>query len=666
VLNNKGTQIIRFNFSDDKLPVFVEEKSKDLVRFGSDNNYPAKLIDYFNNSTFHGAIVARKADFIAGAGIEYNEDLPPAEKAIVERYIKRPNNFMNLATLIHRDALHLCLFGAIPHQVAWQTSGKGFDVYFVPYEKLRTNKDLSKIYFKDDWTKDLSKTGTAYDAFNPELRTGIQINYFRMFRPGMDTYPLPDYINTIKSIAVDTKISTFHNSNLDNGFAAGTMIEIVTGPITDTDTKDKIENKLKKKVGGAENGGSILLNFIESDNQKSNVVQLTGNDLDKRFQQLYDQARDAIFSGHGVTSPTLFGIATPGALGQRAEMLDAYELFYATYVEMRQRVIEEVHNGYLKAMGVSDPGLKIKKSQPIGLDVVTMIEKGFITKEAAAQRMGVSLDEMPQEVQATETQRTIEAINTLSPLVANNVLAKMTDNEIRALAGLPAIDGGDKINGASVPQPVTFSAIPDDYEPPADADKWKDEDCELFAQFGEVADDYEVLVELQHDWLDEKHSFTFADIGDIEAKILDLIAKNEKIDVTQLADVAKLNIDDVISIVGKLADKGLLKTANSGGGALIITPDGTLAVKDYGKEFRQVYVKWKYNGPQDDRNRPFCSEMLKMNRIYSRAEIDKLSTMLGYDVWKRRGGWYHVPGTEVNLPYCRHTWTQQVVRKKIG
>lgn len=618
--------LIRINLSEDDLPVMKEVKSQNVVLFGKDNQYPDKLLEYFNNSTFHGAIVSRKADFIAGGGIEFNEKLPPNERAIVERYIKRPNAYMDLETLIHRDALQLALFNSIPHQIAWRNDGKGFDVYYLPFERVRANKDCTLLYYKEKWTAGGGQImdNEKYKPYNTSERIGTQINYFRMFRPGMDTYPLPEYISATKAIAIDCKIPTFHNANLDNGFAAGTMIEIVTGPVTDPDTKDKIERKLKKKVGGPENGGQILLNFIEQENQKSNVVQLSGNDLDKRFQQLYDQARDAIFSGHGVTSPTLFGIATPGQLGQRQEMLDAYELMFATYVERRQRAIEALHNGYLRAMGVSDPGLKIKKSQPMSWDVKTLLEMNLLSPEAAAARLGISPDEMPK-----------------APIVP---------------AAEPA------------PTPIKFSAIPEGYTPPEDADKWKDTDAEMFAQFGELEEEFETIAALDHDWLDEKHTFSFASIDEIQAKILDLIAKNEKIDISQLADVTKMDVKDLSDIVSKLAEKGLLKTADSGGGGLVITPDGSVAVKDYGKEFRQVFVKYKYNGPKDSKNRPFCAQMLSMGRIYSRAEIDKLSALLGYNVWQRRGGWYTVPNSEppLHLPYCRHTWSQQIVRRKIG
>jgi hypothetical protein len=39
--------------------------------------------------------------------------------------------------------------------------------------------------------------------------------------------------------------------------------------------------------------------------------------------------------------------------------------------------------------------------------------------------------------------KTSDALNSLSPLVATKVLGSMTPNEIRALASLPPVEGGD-------------------------------------------------------------------------------------------------------------------------------------------------------------------------------------------------------------------------------
>jgi hypothetical protein len=48
-----------------------------------------------------------------------------------------------------------------------------------------------------------------------------------------------------------------------------------------------------------------------------------------------------------------------------------------------------------------------------------------------------------------DTSKTNDALNTLSPLVATKVLETMTINEVRALASLPPIEGGDVTQSAA-------------------------------------------------------------------------------------------------------------------------------------------------------------------------------------------------------------------------
>jgi hypothetical protein len=67
--------------------------------------------------------------------------------------------------------------------------------------------------------------------------------------------------------------------------------------------------------------------------------------------------------------------------------------------------------------------------------------------------------------------------------------------------------------------------------------------------------------------------------------------------------------------------------------------------------------------------------MISLNRVYTRAEIDQISSILasqyndpGYSAWKRRGGWMTVKNSKpaVHVPYCRHIWQPQLLRRKIN
>jgi hypothetical protein len=36
--------------------------------------------------------------------------------------------------------------------------------------------------------------------------------------------------------------------------------------------------------------------------------------------------------------------------------------------------------------------------------------------------------------------------------------------------------------------------------------------------------------------------------------------------------------------------------------------------------------------------------------------------MSGLDIFQRRGGWYNNPRLKKTTPWCRHIWSQEVVR----
>jgi hypothetical protein len=59
--------------------------------------------------------------------------------------------------------------------------------------------------------------------------------------------------------------------------------------------------------------------------------------------------------------------------------------------------------------------------------------------------------------------------------------------------------------------------------------------------------------------------------------------------------------------------------------------------------------------------RGFCRELIALNRVYTRGEIEQVSAIVDRDVWLYRGGWYHNPNTDKNTPFCRHYWQQNII-----
>jgi hypothetical protein len=58
--------LLRINFTESKLPKFKENKNKGIVTYGEKNDFPDTLLEFYNRSPKHGAIVRQKARFVAG------------------------------------------------------------------------------------------------------------------------------------------------------------------------------------------------------------------------------------------------------------------------------------------------------------------------------------------------------------------------------------------------------------------------------------------------------------------------------------------------------------------------------------------------------------------------------------------------------------------------
>jgi len=107
--------------------------------------------------------------------------------------------------------------------------------------------------------------------------------------------------------------------------------------------------------------------------------------------------------------------------------------------------------------------------------------------------------------------------------------------------------------------------------------------------------------------------------------------------------------------------------------------------KNQGKEERtEISVGYTYEYldevPADERTpcNAFCAKLEEMSRVYSRVDIEKMSTRLGYSVWDRRGGWIDKGDKDENgepiehryikdgveYYHCKHQWVSKVLIKK--
>jgi hypothetical protein len=94
------------------VPQFKEERSKDWILYGTEkpwkNQYPDYLLDLYNTSAKHHAIVQGKTDYIVGNGFNvYTRRVEHGKHSKINKFIKHPNGKEDLNTLLYKACLDL-------------------------------------------------------------------------------------------------------------------------------------------------------------------------------------------------------------------------------------------------------------------------------------------------------------------------------------------------------------------------------------------------------------------------------------------------------------------------------------------------------------------------------------------------------------------------------
>jgi len=580
-----------------KTPEFYQEKNKKYVNYGSDNLYPLYLVDLFNRSAKHNAILTGKQTYVYGAGLEMEGTW---------NLFANANRFDSLDEIFNKCILDKLLYGGYALQIIWDRVGESIaEIYHMDFSKIRSNVDNTEFYFSNDWVDPRAKT-KSYKVFNPEKKVGTQIYYYRDYRPATATYPLPEYIGAIPYVECDVEIANYHRSNLHNEFFFGGILSFNNGEPTQ-DEKDDLVRRLNRRHKGTDNAGRWIINFSDRVDNAPTVIPIQPNELDKQFDLLNKQVQEEIFVAHKITSPMFFGIRTEGQLGGRSEMIDSFKLFEQNYVKPIQQHFEQL-----------------------------------FTYLANQSRATATIEVKPLEMfKPTFTEQTLLQI--------------ATRPEMREMAGLP-------------PEPEV-------QEVQMSSQEWEKE-IRIFAEFGESADLYDEIESRKVTFSDDHYEFEshlefnekelFAKIyepTEVEKELLDIVKKNPLLSKTEIGKIMGLSESKVKELVVNLEKNKVLGITE--GAWNILTPPPSASILDrVSNELDSFKVKYKYTGPRDSKNRDFCRALLNLNKVYTRAEIDKISSIVDRNVWTKRGGWQTVKGTDIHLPFCRHQWSSVLVKKK--
>lgn len=158
------------------------------------------------------------------------------------------------------------------------------------------------------------------------------------------------------------------------------------------------------------------------------------------------------------------------------------------------------------------------------------------------------------------------------------------------------------------------------------------------------------------DCIEEFKKTLFANLTTNQSQVLNLIGQGD--DFNSIKNAMNINASVLARIYGDLIDNGFI---NADGG---LTKAGATQVAS--SDISKMKILYSYekrpevSGPVLlNTSRVLCVELIKLDRLYLREEINKISDIEGYNVFDFAGGWWNDNG--VNKPKCRHGWQQNVV-----
>lgn len=588
-------QFVLVQFAEAKQPEYIEKKGEGWIGYGHRNDYPNYLVELFNKSAKHNSIVKSKVHYICGNGWTGSEG-----------FINKPNRTENLDDLTRKVSLDIELFGGAYIEVIWGI-GRIAEIWHLDYTKIRTNKDNTQYWYKEDW-KDNKEKHKIYPAFNPKNSQGKQILYMKEYRPTSQVYALPSYFGALNYIESDIEVSKHVLGNAKTGFSASKLITLPNGEPS-PDEQSVIHRKFKNTYTGAD-GIKYMLAFVNDASRKPIIDDLGQSDLTKEdFGRVDSLIQTNIFSGHMITTPSIFGIAEAGKLGSRTEMRDGYEIFKNTYVNAKQMFLESTFNMLAGYAGYAED-LKIIPTKPIGMELTEATLLQIAPKEWLLEQAGIDITKYQQPVPEPEK------------------VALSAHFDFRSLDEF----GESKSNFNVFKQRAYF------------------QETQLFEDVSQlqsnildlITKDKRITPEVIAEVLKE-------DVGSVK-RVIGILEEKGYI-TSKETSIGKG--DDKSIIIERKLTAPISEIVES------MKPKTTEFLIRYSYEWRQGF-----NDSDLDTSREFCKYFVTTDKMYSRSEIEAMSARLGYDVFSRGGGWYTIPDTNRHRPFCRHQWKANVVTRK--
>ena len=374
------------NLSSYNRPKIQEDKKKEWVAYGDDNDFYTYLIDLYIQSTTNNAIINGVSQMVYGKGLDALDSSTKTDEYAALRSI-----FHDFC--LRKISFDLKLLGEASFQVLYKDGQVARAEHF-PRQTLRAEKcnedgEIEAYYYHNDWSKvkpnDKPKRIAAFGFGNGKEP---EIKIVKRYLSGYDYYCPPDYMGGTAYAELESEVADYLINDVQNGFS-GTKVVNFNNGVPDREKQLQIKSDVMRKLTGAR-GEKVIIAFNNNAESKTTVDDIPLNDAPQHYEYLSNECVSKLMVAHRITSPLLLGIRDGNnGLGNNAdEIKTASLLFNNTTIRPYQDLIIDAIDDILAVNGISLK-LYFKTLQPL-----EFIETdNAITDEAREEETGVKLSE---------------------------------------------------------------------------------------------------------------------------------------------------------------------------------------------------------------------------------------------------------------------------------
>jgi len=370
------------NLASYNRPKISEDKNRDWVEYGDDNDYYSYLIDLYTNSTTNHSIINGISNMIYGKGLDALDSSKKPDEYASMRYIFSDS-------CLRKVVLDLKLLGEGSFQVLYQ-KGDVVKAEHFPRQTLRAEKcnedgQIEAYYYHHDWAKvKRSDKPQRIAAFGFGNGNEPEIKIVKKYVSGYDYYCPVDYQGGLAYAELESEVADYLINDVQNGFS-GTKVVNFNNGVPDREKQMQIKSDVMRKLTGAR-GEKVIIAFNNNAESKTTVDDIPLNDAPQHYEYLSNECSAKLIVAHRVTSPLLLGIRTENnGLGSNAdEIKTAALLFDNITIKPYQDLLTDCMDDILAINGISLK-LYFKTLQPLAF----IETDNAITDEAREEETGV-------------------------------------------------------------------------------------------------------------------------------------------------------------------------------------------------------------------------------------------------------------------------------------